>query len=66
MSKKELELTIDSDGNLELEAFGYKGKGCAEVIDQMAKAMGKPTKTKQKTEYYQQEDTQIKQKVNRL
>lgn len=63
---KEVEITIDADANIELEAFGYKGKGCAEVIDELSKSLGKKIEMKNKAEYHQPEDTKIKQKISRF
>lgn len=63
---EEIEFTIDENGQVEIEANGFKGKGCAKVIDELAKAIGTKVKTTLKQDYYQPEDTKIKQKIARF
>lgn len=61
---KEIEVIIDQDGNASIELFGYNGKGCAEVSEKLAKALGKTVNIEKKQDYWKT-DTKIKQKVNR-
>jgi len=61
---QEIEFTISPSGDVEYEISGMRGKGCAEVADQFAKALGKKVKEKLKREYYEQPVEQ-KQKVVR-
>lgn len=60
----EIEFLVDVEGNTTFEVSGMRGKGCAEVADQFAKALGKKVKEKLKREYYEQPIEQ-KQKVVR-
>jgi hypothetical protein len=60
----EIEFTIDADGNVEFDIQGYHGKGCTEIADQFAKALGKKTTQKIKAEFHKPEVKQ-KQKIIR-
>lgn len=61
---KEIEVIIDKNGECSIELFGWEGKGCAEIADKLAKAMGTKTKGTKKAEYYKPEIKE-KQKINR-
>ena len=61
---REAEITIDQDGNAEIEMIGWQGKGCADVAAELAKALGKTVKAEKKCEYYKPEQKQ-KQKIVR-
>lgn len=61
--KQEIEFTIDEEGNVEFDIAGMKGKGCMDVANELAKALGTKVKSVQKAEYHQQ-NVQEKQKVN--
>ena len=58
----EAEITVDQDGNVEIDLKNYHGKGCSEVADAFAKALGKKVKEKNKAEFYETDVCQ-KQKV---
>jgi len=49
---KEIEVTIDQDGNIEVEMHGYHGKGCHEILQKISAALGKTVKVTKKTEFY--------------
>lgn len=53
-------IIIDHDGaDVQLEAFGYKGKGCEEAIRQAReKLKGEVTRSEHKPEYFQAATTQ--------
>ena len=56
MSKEELEITIDEEGNMSIEAIGYKGQGCALDVDSLIKELdAKDVSGTKKQEYYLKE-----------
>lgn len=56
---KEIEFTIDEDGNVEIDLQGFEGKGCEKLSEQLAKALGNTTFRRKKKEFYK---TVVKQK----
>lgn len=54
---KEIEVIIDEDGTVHIEAIGFNGKGCHEVVSNLAKALGKAKNSKKKAEFYQDKVT---------
>lgn len=61
---KEIIIEIGDDGNIELRAEGYKGKGCEEATKFIEEALGMDGgKRTKKTEYYATEIVKQKQKV---
>lgn len=62
MSRK-VEFTIDEDGNIEVDMQGFHGKGCSQLSEKLARALGVVVKNKKKAEYYQ--STKTKQKIRR-
>ena len=62
---KEIEITIDENGEISLDLQGFQGKGCGDLIKKITQAMkGKVKVSKKKNEYYKVEEKQ-KQKINR-
>ena len=61
---KEIEFTIDEDGNVEVDLQGFDGQGCKNLADQIARALGKVKTRQQKQEYYKPVQKQ-KQKIRR-
>ena len=56
-NKKRVEIVIDAEGNVELEAFNFKGQGCAEATKQIEIVLGggnASTDKKRKPEFSQQ------------
>jgi len=51
MSKK-IEITIDEDGKINAEAFGFKGTGCVDEIMYLLEGLGDPEKIIKKDEYF--------------
>ena len=64
MSKeKEIEIVIDLEGDMSIEALNYDGKLCSEDIKNLMKEIGaKDKKVSKKKEYYQKEKNKIKNK----
>ena len=60
----EIEVVIDKEGKVSIDLFGFNGKGCTEISDQLSKALGTRVERKKKGEYYKLEHKQ-KQKVRR-
>jgi len=52
MTNKRIEITIDSEGNAEIEAFGFKGKSCKETTAFLEEALGKAGDVRKKAEWY--------------
>jgi len=64
MTKKmEMEIVIDEEGKISAEAFGYKGKGCVNDIDEILNNMGKKLKTKKKVDYYDKQKVRTNQHI---
>lgn len=62
--EKEIEITIDDDGNMSIEALNYYGKGCAEDVKEIMDKIGaKDKKVNKKKEYYQKEKTKVQNKT---
>lgn len=50
---KEIEITIDTDGTVEIDLKGFHGKGCSEITEKLLKALDGEVKTStKKSEYY--------------
>lgn len=62
---KEIEITINTDGTLELDLKGYNGNGCSKITDELVKALkGDVINRDQKHEYYKPEvKTKVKQRI---
>ena len=62
---KEIEITIDENGEISLDMQGFQGKGCSDLSKKLIQAMkGKIKSVKKKNEYYKVEEKQ-KQTINR-
>ena len=51
-SDREIDITIDPDGTIHLEAFGFKGQGCHEALEKLRKKLGSLKKSNKKDEFY--------------
>ena len=58
---KSIEITFKTDGTTKIEAIGFKGKGCQQATADFEKALGQVTNDKKKTEFYQKQQTTLKQ-----
>lgn len=54
LNDKRIEIIVSPEGEVKIEAFGYRGKGCTKATQPLTKALvGTPTHEKIKNEYYQ-------------
>ena len=58
--KREIEITIDEDGNIHLEGFGFEGKSCSLEMHNLAKQLGRKVKETNKDEYYSKQKIKVK------
>ncbi len=49
---KEIEITIDEDGTVHMEALGFEGKGCHEALEEIQRVLGKAKGARRKAEFY--------------
>lgn len=52
---KEIEVIVDTNGEVSIDLDGYKGKGCSQVSESLAKSLGVTLKSNKKCEYHQNE-----------
>jgi hypothetical protein len=50
--KKQIKILYGPNGEIEIEAVGYKGKGCKEATKFLEEALGTEKDTKQKAEWF--------------
>jgi hypothetical protein len=53
-------VNIDADGNVKIEAVGFKGNACEKATAAIEKAMGSPKGRAKKPEYFVQQGQQQK------
>lgn len=49
---KEIQITIDTDGSVSVEALGYEGTDCEQATEFVEKALGTVQERRRKPEYY--------------
>jgi hypothetical protein len=54
---KEIEITIDQEGEVSIDVRGMKGKGCEKLAAALEKALGETKKKVLKPEFFEQEKT---------
>lgn len=52
MKPREIEVIIDQDGTVSIEAIGYDGPDCEEATDHIERALGRIQARQRKPEYY--------------
>lgn len=62
MAKRKLNIKIGNDGSIKIDAEGFKGKSCEEVIRKFA-SLGQTTKAVRKKEYYDGDTVTVKAEV---
>ena len=60
---KSIEITCKGDGTIQIEAIGFKGKGCQQATADFEKALGTVQSDNKKAEFYQKQQTTLKQTV---
>ena len=50
--KKQIKILYGPNGEIEIEAVGYKGKGCKEATKFLEEALGTERDSKQKAEWF--------------
>jgi len=48
---KQVKIKINKDGTVEMDAVGFKGKGCEEVVKALSKSLGKIEKDGHKPDW---------------
>lgn len=48
-------ITFDENGAIEMEANGFKGKACEQKMQAFIEALGAPVSSKKKPEYFQED-----------
>lgn len=56
---KQITVTVSPAGEVEVEAHGFKGKGCTAATKAIEEALGVSTKDKKKPEYNQPEYAKV-------
>ena len=52
MTQKSIEVIVQPDGSLKIEAFGFVGADCEKATAFLEKALGAPCARRRKSEYY--------------
>lgn len=60
---KSIEITCKADGTIQVEAVGFKGKGCQQATADFEKALGAVQNDTKKAEFHQKQQTTLKQTV---
>lgn len=60
---KSIEITCKADGTIQVEAIGFKGKGCQQATADFEKALGQVTSDNKKPEFHQKQTATLKQTV---
>ena len=58
--KKQIEIMISADGEVSMDASGFKGGACEDAISHLHREIGKVTETKRKPEFYQKEIERVR------
>jgi len=52
MNKRELNITVDPDGSVKIDAVGFSGPECEKATEHLERALGKITKHERKREFW--------------
>jgi Protein of unknown function (DUF2997) len=58
---KSIEIMFKADGTTQIEAVGFKGKGCQQATADFEKALGQVTDDRKKPEFFQKSETNLTQ-----
>jgi hypothetical protein len=56
MPQREFDITIGSDGSVELHVKGYKGKSCLEAMKLFEKVVGEMKSQRETSEFYEPDE----------
>jgi NifU-like protein involved in Fe-S cluster formation len=54
--EKQLEIKIQPNGSITIEALNFKGEGCAAAAQRFIDALGQSVQSSRKNEYYEDEE----------
>jgi len=63
MTRKSIEVIVNTDGTIKIDAIGFAGADCQKATAFLEKALGETRGRKQKAEYYQGVAVKTAQKV---
>jgi len=63
MTQKSIEVVVNMDGSLEIEAVGFTGSDCEKATSFLEKALGLVSSRNRKGEYYRAVSVKKQQKV---
>lgn len=55
MSRREIEVLVDEDGTVSIEALGYEGSSCEAATEYLERALGQVKTRQRKPEYYRRQ-----------
>jgi len=58
--KKQVVVRYGPDGEIEIEAIGYKGKGCKEATKFLEDLLGEVTNLEEKAEWWQRNGAEVR------
>lgn len=58
---RNITITIDETGAIEMEANGFKGKACEQKMEALIAALGVPVTSRKKPEYFQEDKQHIQE-----
>jgi hypothetical protein len=58
---KEIEVVVNPDGSVSIEALGFEGKACEDATRELEKLLGDELESKRKAEYYRTPQQRVKQ-----
>ena len=61
MDSKEVEITIDTDGIIEIEQTGWSGKSCEGAVDDLIHMLGKEVHTKKNKDWHKRQKIEVHQ-----
>lgn len=52
---KEIEIVVGLDGKIAIDAIGFQGGECVDIVNKIAQAVGEIVESDKKPEYWEQE-----------